>query len=121
MTDSVVIQILVLLVTIPFWTNLLIRTYCWVLLLREQGHAAEARCLVEQALVHQEQALRIDPTNPAYLRYLCNHCGLRTELLVRAGEEAEALPAIAATSPPWRSSLPSAPTIPNTTASWQTA
>ena len=29
--------ILVLLVTIPFWTNLLIRTYCWVLLLRDQG------------------------------------------------------------------------------------
>lgn len=28
---------LVLLVTIPFWTNLLIRTYCWVLLLRDQG------------------------------------------------------------------------------------
>ena len=30
-------QILVLLITIPFWTNLLIRTYCWVLLLRDQG------------------------------------------------------------------------------------
>jgi spermidine/putrescine transport system permease protein len=30
-------QALVLLVTIPFWTNLLIRTYCWVLLLRDQG------------------------------------------------------------------------------------
>lgn len=30
-------QMLVLLVTIPFWTNLLIRTYCWVLLLRDQG------------------------------------------------------------------------------------
>lgn len=36
-------QFLVLLVTIPFWTNLLIRTYCWVLLLRDQG-------LVNQAL-----------------------------------------------------------------------
>ena len=30
-------QILVLLVTIPFWTNLLIRIYCWVLLLRDEG------------------------------------------------------------------------------------
>lgn len=30
-------QILLLLVTIPFWTNLLIRTYCWVLLLRDEG------------------------------------------------------------------------------------
>lgn len=27
----------VLAVTIPFWTNLLVRTYCWVLLLRDQG------------------------------------------------------------------------------------
>jgi spermidine/putrescine transport system permease protein len=30
-------RVLVLLVTVPFWTNLLIRTYCWVLLLRDQG------------------------------------------------------------------------------------
>ncbi len=30
-------RVLILLVTIPFWTNLLIRTYCWVLLLRDQG------------------------------------------------------------------------------------
>ena len=36
-------QTLVLLVTIPFWTNLLIRIYCWVLLLRDEG-------LVNQAL-----------------------------------------------------------------------
>ena len=28
---------LVLLVTVPFWTNLLIRTYCWVLILRDNG------------------------------------------------------------------------------------
>ena len=36
-------QLLVLLVTVPFWTNLLIRTYCWVLILRDNG-------LVNQAL-----------------------------------------------------------------------
>ncbi|WP_051927530.1 ABC transporter permease [Ruegeria halocynthiae] len=30
---------LVLLVTIPFWTSLLVRTYCWVLILRDQGLA----------------------------------------------------------------------------------
>lgn len=30
-------EALVLAVTIPFWTNLLVRTYCWVLLLRDQG------------------------------------------------------------------------------------
>ena len=30
-------RLLVLLVTIPFWTNLLIRIYCWVLLLRDEG------------------------------------------------------------------------------------
>ncbi len=28
---------LILLVTIPFWTNMLIKTYCWVLLLRDEG------------------------------------------------------------------------------------
>ena len=26
-----------LLITIPFWTNLLIRTYCWILVLRDTG------------------------------------------------------------------------------------
>lgn len=30
-------NILVFLVTIPFWTNLLIRAYCWILLLRDSG------------------------------------------------------------------------------------
>jgi spermidine/putrescine transport system permease protein len=30
-------NLLVMLVTIPFWTNLLIRTYCWILLLRDNG------------------------------------------------------------------------------------
>ena len=30
-------HLLVLLVTIPFWTNLLIRTYCWILVLRDTG------------------------------------------------------------------------------------
>ncbi len=30
-------NLLVLLVTIPFWTNLLIRTYCWILILRDTG------------------------------------------------------------------------------------
>ncbi len=28
---------LLLLVTIPFWTNLLIRTFCWILILRDTG------------------------------------------------------------------------------------
>lgn len=30
-------NLLLLLVTIPFWTNLLIRTYCWILVLRDNG------------------------------------------------------------------------------------
>ena len=30
-------QVLVVLVTVPFWTSLLIRTYCWVLVLRDNG------------------------------------------------------------------------------------
>ncbi|MCI1674572.1 MAG: ABC transporter permease [Bifidobacterium tibiigranuli] len=32
-------QLLVLLVTIPFWTNLLVRTYAWMLILNENGPA----------------------------------------------------------------------------------
>lgn len=30
-------NLLIFLVTIPFWTNLLIRAYCWILLLRDTG------------------------------------------------------------------------------------
>ncbi len=30
-------NLLILLITIPFWTNLLIRTYCWILVLRDTG------------------------------------------------------------------------------------
>ena len=30
-------NLLVFLVTIPFWTNLLIRTFCWILMLRDNG------------------------------------------------------------------------------------
>ena len=30
-------NLLILLVTIPFWTNLLIRTFCWILVLRDSG------------------------------------------------------------------------------------
>ncbi|MBW2122066.1 MAG: ABC transporter permease, partial [Deltaproteobacteria bacterium] len=30
-------NLLVFLVTIPFWTNLLIRTFCWILILRDTG------------------------------------------------------------------------------------
>ena len=30
-------NLLVFLVTVPFWTNLLIRAYCWILLLRDNG------------------------------------------------------------------------------------
>ncbi|MGI9311550.1 MAG: ABC transporter permease [bacterium] len=29
--------ILLLLITVPFWANLLVRTYCWVLILRDSG------------------------------------------------------------------------------------
>ena len=28
---------LLLLITIPFWANLLVRTYCWILILRDSG------------------------------------------------------------------------------------
>jgi spermidine/putrescine transport system permease protein len=35
-------SLLVLLVTVPFWTNLLIRTYCWILVLRDTGLISNA-------------------------------------------------------------------------------
>lgn len=38
-------NMLLLLVTLPFWINTLIRTYCWVLILRDQG-------LVNQGLIN---------------------------------------------------------------------
>lgn len=46
-------RLLVLLVTVPFWTNLLIRTYCWVLILRENGllnRALEATHLIARPI-----------------------------------------------------------------------
>lgn len=30
-------NLLILLITIPFWTNLLVRTFCWILVLRDNG------------------------------------------------------------------------------------
>lgn len=30
-------NILILLITIPFWANILVRTYCWILILRDSG------------------------------------------------------------------------------------
>lgn len=30
-------NLLLVLITVPFWTNLLIRTYCWILILRDTG------------------------------------------------------------------------------------
>jgi len=35
-------NLLVFLVTVPFWTNQLIRTYCWILVLRDSGLANNA-------------------------------------------------------------------------------
>src|SRR6185437_8461385 len=32
-------RILLLLITLPFWINTLIRTYCWILILRDEGLA----------------------------------------------------------------------------------
>jgi len=34
-------NLMVLLITIPFWTNLLIRNYAWLIILREQGWVAQ--------------------------------------------------------------------------------
>ena len=45
--------ILLLLVTVPFWTNLLIRTYSWIMILRDEGlinHGLEAVGLIDAPL-----------------------------------------------------------------------
>ncbi|HIC80229.1 MAG TPA: ABC transporter permease [Kiloniellaceae bacterium] len=45
--------ILLLLVTVPFWTNLLIRTYSWIMILRDEGlinNGLEAAGLIEAPL-----------------------------------------------------------------------
>lgn len=35
-------NLMVLLITIPFWTNLLIRNYAWLIILREHGWVAQS-------------------------------------------------------------------------------
>ena len=35
-------RILLFVVTLPFWINTLIRTYCWILILRDEGLANDA-------------------------------------------------------------------------------
>lgn len=43
-------NLMVLLITIPFWTNLLIRNYAWLIILREQGWVAQSlNALLPQA------------------------------------------------------------------------
>ncbi|WP_299392714.1 ABC transporter permease [Pelagibius sp.] len=45
--------ILLLLVTVPFWTNLLIRTYSWIMILRDEGlinNGLEAAGVIEEPL-----------------------------------------------------------------------
>ncbi len=45
--------LLLLLVTVPFWTNLLIRTYSWIMILRDEGlinHGLEAAGIIEAPL-----------------------------------------------------------------------
>jgi spermidine/putrescine transport system permease protein len=54
---------LVLLITIPFWTNLLIRTYCWILILRDTGLVNNA--LISIGLI--ERPLTMLYTNGAIL------------------------------------------------------
>ena len=45
--------LLLLLVTVPFWTNLLIRTYSWIMILRDEGlinHGLEAVGIIDAPL-----------------------------------------------------------------------
>lgn len=54
---------LLLLVTIPFWTNLLIRTFCWILILRDTGIINSA--LINLGLI--ERPISLLYTNGAVL------------------------------------------------------
>jgi len=55
--------LLVFLVTIPFWTNLLIRTYAWIMILRDSGLANQA--MIWSGLI--DEPIRMLYTNGAIL------------------------------------------------------
>jgi tetratricopeptide (TPR) repeat protein len=53
---------------------------------RNRGELAEARQLLEQAVVHQRAALKEKPDHPTYRRFLCNHYANLAETLLRQGD-----------------------------------
>jgi serine/threonine protein kinase len=55
-------------------------------LLRERGELAEARRLLEQAIVHQKAALQSDQRHPTYRQFLVNHYWQLAMALVQSGD-----------------------------------
>src|SRR5262249_59029043 len=43
------------------------------LLMQREGELPQVRQLLEQAVKHQQEALRTNPRHPTYRRFLCNH------------------------------------------------
>ncbi|HEY7427717.1 MAG TPA: protein kinase [Gemmataceae bacterium] len=57
---------------------------------RKSGATAEARGLAEEAILHQQTALKINPHHPTYLRFLGNHYHVLGDALLDAGDHAGA-------------------------------
>jgi serine/threonine-protein kinase len=57
--------------------------------LAQTGHLGSARWLLEQAIPHQQTALRAEPGNPTYRQFLRNHYTLLAKVLLQQKEHAE--------------------------------
>src|SRR5262249_55327222 len=55
-----------------------------------EGQLPQARQLLEQAVKHQQAALRTNPRHPTYRKFLCNHYMTLAVALFQLGEHAEA-------------------------------
>ncbi|MBI3465447.1 MAG: tetratricopeptide repeat protein [Planctomycetes bacterium] len=58
--------------------------------LRNRGEMAEARLLLERAVVHQQTALKANPNHPVIRTFLERHLDTLSEILVRLGDHAAA-------------------------------
>ena len=58
------------------------------MVLRKRGAAAEARDLLEEAIRHQQTALKVNPGHPSYVRFLSNHYRVLGDALLDTGNHA---------------------------------
>ena len=70
-------RVLLFLVTLPFWINTLIRTYCWILILRDEGLANKraARCWASSTmplpLLYNDGAILLGLSTPSCPSWCC--------------------------------------------------